>query len=170
MLAVLAPVPAYILADGLKVTNPEGRVAFGTGENSGGAWSFEFFSNPEIVASKGELPVLIYGSATDLHDKEHTLYRPGYATAIGRYEDIRPSKAGKHPRPDFRPKSALEDDTAYPLFWEVSKLRALEPKERIPLKKLKLAGVGKLRSYSGMAPRGPLLVIVPDEFQATVEY
>ena len=164
MLAMLAPVPASILADGLTVTNPEGRVAFGTGTHSGGAWSFEFFSNPEIVASKGKLLVLIYGSATDLHDQGQELYCPGHVTAIGQYEDIRPSKAGKHPRPDFRPKSALEADTAYPLFWEVSKLRALASQERIPLRQLKLPGIGKLKSYSGVAPRGPLLVIVPDDF------
>src|SRR5437763_16600101 len=122
MLAILAPVPAGILEDGLKVKNREGIIAFGTGsparENSG-AWSFEFFSKPEIVESIGELPVLIYGSKTGL-TKPHHLYQPGYVTAVGLYQGIEEARAGKHARPDFRPEAALIGDTDYPFFWHVS--------------------------------------------------
>jgi len=53
MLAILAPVPAEILADGFKVKNPEGRVAFGTGtQDTGGGWSYEFFLKPDINQAK----------------------------------------------------------------------------------------------------------------------
>src|SRR5258707_14121522 len=167
MLAVLAPVPAWILADGFEVNNPEGVVAFGTGSLEGqnsGAWSFEFFSKPEIANSRGELRVLIYGSATDLVGKQHELHHPGYVTAVGTYRGMREARAGKHPRPDFRPKSALVDDTGCPLFWAASELRPLARKHHIPLNKLKLAGVGKLKPHPGIAPRGPQLIVVPDEF------
>jgi hypothetical protein len=173
MLAVLAPVPAWILADGLEVNNPEGIVAFGTGSlegNNSGAWSFEFFSKPEIENGKGGLRVLIYGSATDLVGKQHELYHPGYATAVAVYRGITPAKAGKHPRPEFRPKSALDDDTGYPLFWEVSDLRPLSRKNYVPLSKLKLPNVGKLKAHSGVPPRGPQLVIVPDEFVPAITH
>ena len=53
MLALLAPVPAKILADGFDVANPSGLVAFGTGElgeDKSGAWSFEFFLKEEFAA------------------------------------------------------------------------------------------------------------------------
>jgi hypothetical protein len=167
-LAILAPVPAEILADGLTVQNPEGIVAFGTGAldgNNSGAWSWEFFSKAEIAESRGEIPVLIYGSATDLVT-DHRLHRPRYVTAIGIYENLQPAKGGRHPRPDFRPPSALTGDTGHPLFWEVSGLRELPRKEQVPLGKLKLfgSGVGKLKSHTGVAPRGPQLVVVPNEF------
>jgi hypothetical protein len=69
MIAMLAPVPAEILASGFEVKNPRGVVAFGTGEPSGeksGAWSFEFFSREEFKEGNGELKVLIYGSSTGL--------------------------------------------------------------------------------------------------------
>lgn len=171
MLAILAPVPAEILADGFEVKNPEGLVAFGTGaltEQNSGAWSFQFFSNRELEGGKGKVPVLIYGSSTDLSGP-HPLHRPGYVTAVAIYEGYRIQKAaGKHPRPDFRPKSALAGDWAYPIFWEVSKLRPLPRNEYIPLKKLKLAGTGKLKPHSGMPPRGPQLVVLPNEFTALV--
>jgi hypothetical protein len=173
MLAILAPVPAEILADGFNVKNLEGIVAFGTGsldsENSG-AWSFEFFSRAEIAHSKDEIPVVIYGSATDLVAK-HRLHRPGYVTAVGVYHDLRAPKAGKHPRPDFRPHSALIGDTLYPLFWEVIELRELSKKEQIPLKKLKLfgSGAGKLKPHTGVAPRGPQLVVIADEFASVLQ-
>jgi hypothetical protein len=166
MLALLAPVPAEILADGLELKNPEGLVAFGTGaltEENSGAWSFEFFSKPEINDSRGVLPVLIYGSSTDVVGP-HPLFHPGHVTAVAVYEGIRAGVAGKHPRPDFRPKSALIGDWNYPLFWEVSKLKALPKQDHIPLKKLNLAGIGKLKAHSGTPPRGPQLIVVPDQF------
>jgi hypothetical protein len=163
-------VPAQILASGFEVVNPERRVAFGTGANIGensGAWSFEFFTKPEIESEKGNLPVLIYGSATDLLGS-HPLHRPGYITAVAVYEGIRESVGGKHPLPEFRPKAALAGDWDYPLFWEVSKLRPLPKTDQIPLNKLKLAGKGKLKTHSGSAPRGPQLTVVPEEFTARI--
>jgi hypothetical protein len=137
-----------------------------TGENSG-AWSFEFFSQPEIANRKGKIPVLIYGSSTGV---PNSLYHyPGYVTAVAVYERLQePNVGGKHPRLDFRPKSALSGDTNYPLFWEVSNLRALHKAERIPLKKLKLFGAGKLKSHPGTPPRGPQLIDAPDELAALV--
>src|SRR5258706_15866086 len=127
MLALLAPVQAEILADGYHVRNSAGLVAFGTGaatEENSGAWSFEFFSKPEFKSGKGYLPVLIFGSGTDLAGP-HPLHRPGYVTATAIYEGVRTGVRGKHPQPAFRPQAALDADFDYPLFWEVSKLKAL---------------------------------------------
>jgi len=166
MLAMLAPVPAEILADGFKVENPSGLVAFGTGEPSednSGAWSFEFFSKEEFVEGKGNLPVLIYGSSSGLK-ASHSFYHTGFVTAVGVYERTTAAKSWKHPDSSLRPKFALESDTKWTMFWEVSKLRPLAKKNHIPLSKLKLPGIGKLKSYSGAPPRGPMLVVVPDEF------
>jgi hypothetical protein len=164
MLAMLAPVPAEILASGLEVKNPRGVVAFGTGEPSeknSGAWSFEFFSKEEFKEGKGDLKVLIYGSSTDLATA-HPLYRPGYVTAIAVYERVTTAKVGKHPDDSLRPNYALETDTKWTMFWEVSHLRALPKEKQIPLKKLLLPGTGKLKAYAGTPPRGPLLVVVPE--------
>lgn len=164
MLAILAPVPSGILGDAFEVKNPEGIVAFGTGglegENSG-AWSFDFFSNPDIANAKGEIPVLIFGSASGLTGR-HELHHPGYVTAVARYQGIRAARAGRHPRPDFRPAIALRGDTGHALFWEISALKRLSPENHIPLGKLKLPGTGKLKSHSGISPRGPQLVFVSD--------
>src|ERR1700689_1995112 len=116
MLALLAPVPAKILADGFDVENPSGLVAFGTGELGGdksGAWSFEFFLKEEFAEGKGTLPVLIFGSSTDLLGP-HPLHRPGYATAIGTYQGT--TEAKNYSPPD--PKSALGGDTGRAMFWE----------------------------------------------------
>jgi hypothetical protein len=169
VIAILAPVPAEILSGGIQVKNPEGRVAFGTGTMTGensGAWSFEFFSKPEIQDRKGEIRVLIYGSSTD--GSGSPLYHPGHVIAVAVYERIQEAKACKHPRSDFRPKSALSGDSDYPLFWEVSKLRGLPAAEHLPLKKLKLFGTGKLKSYPGTPPRGPQLIVVPEELAASL--
>jgi hypothetical protein len=167
MFAMLAPVPAEILADGFEVKNPCGLVAFGTGapsEEKSGAWSFEFFSKQEFVEGKGALKVLIYGSSTGVKGQPHPLYRAGHVIAVGVYEGIAPAKAWKHPDPTLRPKIARETDTKWTMFWEVSQLRLLAKEDQIPLKKLKLPGTGKLKAYAGTPPRGPMLVIVPEEF------
>jgi hypothetical protein len=164
MLAMLAPVPADILASGLEVMNPHGVVALGTGapsEEKSGAWSFEFFSKEEFKDGKGQLKVLIYGSATD-SKTAHPLYRPGYVTAMAVYERVTPAKAGKHPDDSVRPEYALETDTKWTMFWEVSHLSALPKEKQIALNKLLLPGTGKLKAYAATPPRGPLLVVVPE--------
>jgi hypothetical protein len=166
MLALLAPVPAKILEDGFAVSNPSGFVAFGTGElgeEKSGAWSFEFFSKEELAEGKGVLPVLIFGSSTDLQEP-HPMHRPGFVTAIGTYQGITEAKNYRHPDPSLRPKAALEGDTRWAMFWEVSNLKRLAKLSQIPLKRLKLRGKGRLASHSGESPRGPLLVVLPDEF------
>jgi hypothetical protein len=78
----------------------------------------------EFAEGKGTLPVPIFGSSTDLQGP-HPLHRPGYVTAIGAYQGTTGAKDYKHPDPSLRPKSALEGDTRWAMFWEVSNLRSL---------------------------------------------
>lgn len=154
-----------ILADGFEVVNPSGLVAFGTGElgeDKSGAWSFEFFLKEEFAEGKGTLPVLIFGSSTDLQGP-HPLHRPGYVTAVGIYQGTTEAKNYRHPDPSLRPKSAVEGDTRWAMFWQVSNLRSLAVQDQIPLKNLKLPGSGRLASHSGKSPRGPLVVVLPEE-------
>jgi hypothetical protein len=170
MIAMLAPVPAVILADALELRNSSDVVAFGTGDpssNDGGRWSFEFFSKDEFANGKGTLKVLIYGSSTDLMPP-HPLHRPGHVTAIAVYQGITPAKAGKHPDDSLRPKYALGTDGRWTMFWEVSQLKALSKEQQIPLKALLLPSTGKLRKYAGI-PRGPMLVVVPEPFAAALQ-
>ena len=165
MLALLAPVPAKILADGFDVTSPSGLVAFGTGEvgnDKTGAWSFEFFSKEEFSEGKGSLPVLIFGSSTDLNGP-HPLHRPGYVTAVGTYQGTTEAKNCKHPDPTLRPKAALDGDTRWTMFWEISNLKPLVREHQIPLKQLWLPGRGNLVHHSGESPRGPQLLVLSEE-------
>jgi hypothetical protein len=170
MLAMLAPVPAEVLADAFEVKNPDGLVAFGTGEpgeEKSGAWSFEFFSKDEFKEGKGKLKVLIFGSSTDLKGP-HPLHRPGFVVATGVFEGTTVAKGGKHPDPTLRPKFARDFDTQWTMFWEVSQLQRLSKVHQVSLKKLKLPGTGKLRPYAGTSPRGPLLVVVPAEITKSI--
>jgi hypothetical protein len=170
MIALLEPVPAVHLPDAFKVQNAEGIVAFGTGAKSevkSGEWSFQFFSKEELLEGKGILPVLIFGSATELKTSSQ-YHRPGYVTVSAIYEGWTPAKNWKHPRPEFRPKSALDGDTEWTSFWEVSHLKFLGKAAQIPLAKLKLSGKGALRPHSGIAPIGPQLVVLSEELAASI--
>jgi hypothetical protein len=165
MLALLAPVPAVHLPDAFKVKNADGVVAFGTGDKSGksgGEWSFSFFSQDDLKQGQGNLPVLIYGSATDLKGP-NSFHHAGFVTALAVYQRVREAKAGKHPIPEYRPASALSGDTDWIFFWEVCQLTSLAKGDHIPLASLKLKGTGKLKAHSGSAPHGPELVVLSSD-------
>ena len=165
MLAILAPVPAEILESAFQVRNSKGIVAFGTGaigEEKSGEWSFNFFSKSEISDQKGEMPVLIYGSKTDVAGP-HPLHDPTSVVAVGTYIGFSPAVgSGHHLHPEYRPQKALDGDLKYSMFWEIIGLRSLV--RPIPLKQLELFKQGKVTKYAGKQPIGPLLVSIPDEY------
>jgi|ERR1051326_2461078 hypothetical protein len=170
MLALLAPVPAVHLPDAFRVQNADGIVAFGTGAESGksgGEWSFTFFSKAELKEGEGSLPVLIYGSETDLKPP-NPYFHAGHVTALAIYQRVRHARGGEHPIPEYRPEGARLTDKKWVFFWEVSHLKVLDEHQHIKLKDLYLPGKGKLKKYSGIAPRGPRLVVVPDKLTSTV--
>ena len=172
MYALLAPVPEDHLGDALRVCAAEGRVAFGSGwvgEEKSGSSSWELFESLKREGVVPGLPVLIYASSTS--DTGLLRYhRPGYVTFVGQLVGATSANsAGKHPRAEVRPASALSGDTPAAVFWEVAALRLLNVAEQFPYAKLKR--VSRDRS-TGIAitsyPRGPTRVLVPKELEAVV--
>ena len=132
------------LPDALEVCAREGRVAFGTNKED---W-FDLDGKPE----EG-WPVLIYASRPELGDP-HKYFKPACASFAGIYVRWTPANSqGRHPNPEIRPNSAM-DDTAWFGFWEVADLRRLPT----PVRFANLRRSNSKKFALDFWPHGPMVV------------
>jgi hypothetical protein len=143
---LLAPVPVVHLPDAVAVASEQGSVAFGSD-------SFDLFTRLERGGFVGSLPVYVVASRTG-HDARGDSPAPFQLNKVhlkGRLSGIvQADRRGQHPNPALRPRSAIEGDRGWAMFWELSDVEVLEP----PL------ALSRFATRSGQAwariPEGPV--------------
>lgn len=151
-IALLAPVPSVHLKSAVETCIGQGKVAFGSMKT-------DVFDTLRRDFGLG-VPAYIYASTH--HGPPHHFAANGKVSLHGILCNVEPANArGRHPNPVYRPPSTFEPETrgleVWWCFWEVSDLRPLPPKDRIPL--TKFTALGQKRPLpSGFVPRGPMIV------------
>jgi hypothetical protein len=117
MPALLAPVPAVHLEDGVAVFKKHGLVAFGT--------DYVDLFRPGGPLSPG-MTVYIYASASG-HDGKTPSKWIGRVAHSATLAGIAESVGGKCPWPELRGERAAKDDGKFGYFWRVTDLSELKP-------------------------------------------
>ncbi len=117
---LLAPVPTVHLPDLQEIAGRGGHVALGSD-------AFDLFERLKRSGAAGALPVYIVASRSGLGAGQTPRFDVNKVHFRGVLADVVPAVRGRHPDPALRPASALETDTVWALFWEVSDLERISP-------------------------------------------
>ena len=161
---LLAPIPVEHVEGAREAFETAGRVAFATGNPTSdysGSSTWQLFKDLEQEGEFGKLAVFIHASLSG-QPASHPHYQGQTASWRATLAGYELSKAGKHLRPEERPKSALLTDVGPSVgFWVVENLVQLQKSDRIPLAKFRTFRAGKPGvAFSGVL-RGPVRAFCP---------